>query len=128
MSIMTTYTARVAVCCLAILLTSITALARDAARDLRKMKGFTIIDAATVSQIITTTLGDKIVKLDNGTAYRVQFLLLDPLTLTDVIVFAKPPPKELREKTDKKIPDAALSQIKLLIDNEAYDASPVRLD
>ena len=74
------------------------------------MKGFTIIDAAAVSEVYTAKFGDKIVKLDNGTAYKVQFLYLDPLALTDVIVFAK-----------------ASSQFKLLIDNEAYDATPVRL-
>ena len=109
------------------LFTSLTVIARDAARDLRKMKGFTIIDAAAVSEVVEAKIGDKIVKLDNGTAYKVQLLLLDPLILTDVIVFEKAPSKELREKTDKKIPDAMLYQIKLLIDNEVYDATPLSL-
>ena len=120
--------ARIIGCVLLLTLTTFTAVARDAARDLKKMKGFTIVDAAAVSEVYTARLGDKIVKLDNGTAYKVQFLLLDPLTLTDVIVFAKGPSKELREKTDKKIPDAALYQFKLLINNEAYDATPVKLE
>ena len=125
---MKTSNVKIVGCCLVLLLTSLTVIARDAARDLRKMKGFTIVDAAAVSEVYTARLGDKIVKLDNGTAYKVQFLLLDPLTLTDVIVFAKGPSKELREKTDKKIPDSALYQFKLLIDNEAYDATPVKLE
>ena len=119
---------RIIGCVLLLTLTTFSALARDAARDLKKMKGFTIVDAAAVSEVYTGKLGDKIVKLDNGTAYKVQFLLLDPLVLTDVIVFVKAPSKEFRENTDKKIPDAVLYQFKLLIDNEAYDARPLRLE
>jgi len=102
------------------------AFGRDAARDLRKMKGFTIIDAAAVKKVAKgDAAGKKTVLLDNGVAFEVDFLLLDPLPLTDVIVFAKPFPKELREKF-KNLPEQLLYEYKLLIDNEAYDARPVR--
>jgi hypothetical protein len=40
----------------------------------------------------------RIVKLDNGTAYKVQFLLLDPLVLTDVIVLCQ----SAIERVDRK--------------------------
>ena len=97
--------------------------ARDAARDLKKMKGFTIVDSAAVKKIVQED-GKKHVVLDNKTAYRVEFLFLDPLPLTDVIIFAKPPPKELREKY-KDLAAEKLYTYKVLIDNEIYDATPV---
>ena len=60
----------------------------------------------------------------NGQVFKVDFLLLDPLALTDVIVFAKPLPKELAAQYRGKLPDRLLYSYKLLIDNEAYDATP----
>jgi hypothetical protein len=48
---------------------------------------------------------------------------LDPLPLTDPVVFARPLPEEAREKV-KDIPKALLWEYKLLINNEAYDARP----
>lgn len=102
------------------------AFGRDAARDLKRMKGFTISDAATVKEVAK---GNNIVKktlvLDNGAKFQVDLLLLDPLPLTDVIIFTKPVSKELRE-TFKDLPDIFLYEYKLLIDNEVYDAFPVR--
>jgi hypothetical protein len=98
--------------------------ARDAARDLRKMVGYSIVMADTVDKIYEGRIGDKLVKLSNGQVFKVDFLLLDPLPLTDVIVFAKPPPKEIVEKFRGKLPERMLYSYKLLIDNEAYDAMP----
>jgi hypothetical protein len=110
----------------ALLLTSIDVVyARDAARDLSKMKGYTIVDAAAVSKVVNGKSGSKVLLLDNKTAFEVDFLFLDPLPLTDVIIFAKPLPKELREKF-KNLPEQFLWQYKLLIDNEALDARPLR--
>jgi hypothetical protein len=111
---------------LMVLSLTITAEARDAARDLRKMVGFTIIKAATVKEVVETRDNEKVVVLDDGTAFKVTFLLLDPLPLTDVIVFAKPLSKELREKF-KQLPEYMLFEYRLLIDNEAFDATPVKL-
>ena len=68
---------------------------RDAARDLKKMIGFTIIDASWVTDVIDDDIGEKRVKLGNGSVFKVDFLLLNPLPLSDVIVFAKAPSKEI---------------------------------
>lgn len=100
------------------------AYARDAARDLRKMVGYTIVMAETVDEVLENRSGDKRIRLSNGQVFKVDFLLLDPLPLTDVIVFAKPLPKELAVPYRGKLPDRLLYSYKLLIDNEAYDATP----
>ncbi len=91
-----------------VILGSNSAMGRDAARDLKRMIGYTIVDASWVVNTIETKDGSKLVELGNGTTYKVELLLLDPLPITDVIVFAK------------KTGDVIL--VKLLIDNEAYDA------
>jgi hypothetical protein len=97
--------------------------ARDAARDLRKMVGFTIVAADTVDEVFEK--GDeKRIKLSSGLVFKVDFLLLDPLSLTDVIVFAKPVAKELIAQYKGKLPDRFLYSYKLLIDNEVFDATP----
>lgn len=98
--------------------------ARDAARDLRRMVGYTIVMAEAVDDVFTNRKGDKLIKLGNGQVFEVDFLFLDPLPLTDVIVFAKPLPKELTTKYNGKLPDHLLYSYKLLIDNEAFDAIP----
>jgi hypothetical protein len=99
---------------------------RDVARDLKRMKGFTISDTASVKEVVKgDVVGKKIVVLDNGTKFEVNFLLLDPLPLTDVIIFTKPFSKELREKY-KDLPDNFLYEYKLLIDSEVFDAFLVR--
>jgi hypothetical protein len=98
---------------------------KDAARDLRRMKGFTIVDAATVSKVVSTR-GEKQVVLDNGLVFKVDSLFLDPLPFTDVIVFAKPLPKEIADRFRSRLPDSFLYEFKLLIDNEAFDATRVR--
>jgi alkanesulfonate monooxygenase SsuD/methylene tetrahydromethanopterin reductase-like flavin-dependent oxidoreductase (luciferase family) len=102
---------------------TMTAYARDAARDLRRMVGFTIVVADTVDEVSEKS-GEKRIKLSNGLVFKVEFLLLDPLTLTDVIVFAKPLPKELVTRYQGKLPDRLLYSYKLLIDNEIFDATP----
>jgi len=108
---------------LGLTLTSSSTFARDAARDLRKMVGYTIILADTVDEVIENRQGDKLIKLSGGTVFKVEFLLLDPLPLTDVIVFAKPYPKIFAEKYKGKLPERFLYSYKLLIDNEVYDAT-----
>jgi hypothetical protein len=99
--------------------------ARDAAQDLRRMIGFSIVGAAAVSEVRESSSGEKYVKLDDGTLLKVSMLLLDPLPLTDVIIFAKPPGKEIIEKFGKTLPVEKLYEFKALIDNEAYDVEVV---
>lgn len=100
--------------------------ARDATRDLRRMVGFSIIAADTVDKVMDGKMGEKYVRLSSGTVFKVEMLLLDPLPITDVIVFAKPPTKEILDQYKGKVPEIALYQIKLLIDNEVFDATPLK--
>jgi hypothetical protein len=110
---MKTIRVSILVCLAMFLLTTTDAFARDAARDLKRMVGYTIIDASWVTDTIETKYGDKIIELGNGTCYKVNLLLLNPLPMTDVIIFAK------------KVENSIL--IKLLIDNEVYDAIAVKI-
>jgi len=114
------------VCALGGMLMPFRADARDAARDLRRLKSYCIADAASVAEVLTSHAGEKYLRLDNGITFKVDFLLLDPLPLTDVIIFTKPLPKELRDQFKGRVPDAYLYSFKLLVDNEIFDAQPVR--
>lgn len=95
-------------------------LARDAARDLRRMIGFTVVSAASVSEVRSSGL-DMILKLDDGMVLKTSNLLLEPLPLTEVILFAKPPSKAILDKVGGKLSKEQLYEFKVLIDNEAYD-------
>src|SRR5438132_10790419 len=108
----------------ALIASTIPAHARDAARDLRRMIGFSIVRAAAVSEVRASN-GEKYLKLDDGTVLKVSLLLLDPLPLTDVVIFAKPPRKEIIDKFGKNLPIEKLYEFKALIDNEAYDVEVV---
>ncbi|RYY75396.1 MAG: hypothetical protein EOO52_08305 [Gammaproteobacteria bacterium] len=108
---------------LSIIFISSIASARDAARDLRRMVGYTIISSQTVDSIIEGKFGAKLLKLSDGSVFKVD-LLLDPLSFTDVIVFAKAPSKELIAQYKGKLPEYMMYSYKLLIDNEIYDANP----
>jgi hypothetical protein len=108
----------------AMIMFAMPSFARDAGRDLRRLVGYCIIDATEVSETLDSG-GDKYVKLSNGYTFKVNFLLLDPLPLTDVIVFARPMSKELTDKYRGKLPEIMLYSIKLFIDNEIVDAEPV---
>ena len=98
-------------------------LARDAARDLRRMVGYTIVLSDSISKVFEDEHNDNIIQLSGGTAFKVDMLLLPPLAFTDVIVFAKGPSKEIAEKYRGKLPDKMLTSYKMLIDNEVYDVS-----
>jgi hypothetical protein len=100
----------VIVCCVTI----DTSLARDAARDLRRMIGYTIVDTTTVSEVVDRGLEGKLLVLGNGTAFKVDMFLFDPLPLTDVIVFMK------------KFGKQDLILVKLLVENEVFDATQVK--
>ncbi|MDD5262710.1 MAG: hypothetical protein PHD76_12770 [Methylacidiphilales bacterium] len=49
-----------------------TALARDTARDLRRMVGYTIISADTVEKVLTGGPGEKYIRLSGGTVLKVR--------------------------------------------------------
>lgn len=96
--------------------------ARDALCGLQKMVGYTIINADTVNKVFERE-GEKFIKLSGGQVFKVNFLVIDPFILTDVIVFAKALPKEVIQKYQGKLPERLLNSYKLLIDNEVYDAT-----
>jgi hypothetical protein len=100
--------------------------ARDAARDLRRLTGYCILDSATVDQVSTSNVGEKYVRLANSMTFKVHFLFLNPLPLTDVVILAKPLPQALVEQFRGKVPEWRLYSYRLLIDNEVFDAEPVR--
>ena len=93
---------------IALLFTSF-AHAGNATRELRRMKGYTIVDAASVDGATEKGL-DTFIELDNQTAYVARSVFVPPLPLSDVIVFAK--------KVGADI------SYKLMIGNDIYDATP----
>ena len=96
-------------CVVAVVVAATPAAASDASRDLRRMIGYTIIDAASVREVAEGGT-EKVLALDNGMVFSVTGLILAPLPLTDVIVFGK------------RLPGTSTTLVKLLVDNEAYDA------
>jgi len=102
------------------------ALARDAARDLSRMIGYTIVAAGTVKEATSARDGGTLIILDTGAIFKITDPILPPLPLTDAVLFAKPPSKEILEKFGGKLPAVQLNLYKLLIDNEAHDATIVR--
>lgn len=95
--------------------------AGDTARELKKLVGYTIVSADTVAKVAERD-GEKYIKLHGGSVYKVNFLLLDPLILTDVVVFAKPLPDELVRRYQGKVPARMLYSYKLMFDGDFYDA------
>ena len=96
--------------------------ARDVTRDLRRMVGYTIVLADTVASV-SENGGSKFIKLNGGQVFKVDLMLLDPFFLTDVIVFAKAPSKELIQKYKGQISESLLYSYRLMVDNEMYDAT-----
>lgn len=93
----------------------------DVASELSSMIGFRIIAASSVTKVSEVD-GDKYVHLANHVTLKVPLLLLDPLEFSDVVIFAKPPSRQVIEKYGKVLPLATLTEIKVLIDDEIYDA------
>jgi hypothetical protein len=91
--------------------------ARDAARDLRRMIGYTIAKADSISEVVDSRSGT-ILKLSDGSVWLVSDpLLLTPLTMTDVIIFAK---------RVAGLPEGENLLFKILIDNGAYDVTLIK--
>ncbi|MEK7795740.1 MAG: hypothetical protein AAB353_14480 [Candidatus Hydrogenedentota bacterium] len=98
-----------------------------ASRKLSRAIGYTVVDASSVSRTVEDKSGDKLLVLASGSVFKVEFLYLDPLSLTDVIVLAKPVPDEIRQQYAGKLPEHYLYTYKLLIDgDDLYDATPAR--
>ncbi len=93
-------------------------------RDLSRMVGYTIIAADCVKNVTQDEAYQKYVTLMSGTVFKVDGLYLDPLMLTDVIIFAKPYPPEVINQYRGSLPDLYMYSYKLLIDDNIYDATP----
>jgi hypothetical protein len=98
------------------------AFPRDAARDLRRMVGYTIIKADHVWEAREAKSGGGVVKLSDGSLWKVDSMILMPLMMTDVVCFAKKLPLEILANLPPKTPEIRTYSIKILIDNEVFDA------
>lgn len=94
-------------------------------RRLQRMIGFTIVAATTVDRVLEDKRDrKKILILSDGTAFTSDDpLWLDPLPLSDVIVFAKAFPKDLREKF-KELPEKHLFYWRIAVDGDVYEVTP----
>lgn len=108
-----------------LLTNSLTASTGSVHRRLRRMVGFTIISSDSVAEVVESSKGDKYVKLLSGAVFKVDMMLLEPLTSSDVIVFGKRFPEALA-KQFPSLPDHLLYEYRLLIDDEVYEATPSR--
>ena len=93
-------------------------------RELRRMTGYVILSSDSVAEVIERR-GEKHIRLLSGTTFKIDGLILGPLPVSDVIVFAKPLPEELKRQYST-LPASYLYSYKLLIDDEIVDASPSR--
>jgi hypothetical protein len=85
--------------------------ARDAARDLRSMVGWTIIDSTIVTAVDRASY-DTVLRLSNGRTVKLSAcVMLPPLPMSDAIVFGK------------KVGSGYL--LRIMIDNEVCDIGPV---
>ena len=100
--------------------------ARDAARDLRRMAGYTIVGAAAVQETNQGRLGETIITPDSGIAFKITDVILPPLPLTDVIILAKSPGAEIIAKYGNKLSKEQLMSYRILIDNEAHEVIRVK--
>jgi hypothetical protein len=66
-------------------------------RRLRRMIGFTIISSDSVADVFESK-GEKYVKLLSGATFKVEMVVMDPLTASDVIVFGKRFPEALAKQ------------------------------
>jgi hypothetical protein len=93
-------------------------------RELRRMTGYVVVGSDSVSDVYERS-GTKYVRMLSGVTFRINGLILGPLVLTDVIIFAKPMSDELKRQFPALPPESFYS-IRLLIDDEFVDASRAR--
>jgi len=94
-------------------------------RKLSRMIGYTIVASSNVDRVLEDRRDfTKIIVLSDGTSFNLdEMMFLDPLPLSDVVVFAKPIPKELREKF-KDLPERHLFLWKIAVNREIYSVTP----
>jgi hypothetical protein len=89
------------------------------------MVGFTIVSSDSVAEVLASRQGDKYIKLLSGAVFKAELLVLDPLPVSDVIVFAKRLPESLRRQYPN-LPEALQYEYRLLIDDEVIEVTPVK--
>jgi hypothetical protein len=91
-------------------------------RELRRMIGYTIVDATSLIEMRDGQDGRRYAILANGTVFQLESLPL-ALPYSDVVVFAKRAPPALVSRYPN-LPDYAYNTYKLLVDDEIVDPVP----
>lgn len=91
-------------------------------KELKKMTGYTIIYGGYVQNTTEKNITEKYLHLDNGWIFKMNCLMLTPLSFTDVIVFAKKHSEELL-KSVPDLPENLQFQLKILINKEVCDVT-----
>lgn len=98
---------------------------RSMHRELRRMVGYTILSTDTVKEVSERS-GTKYVQLSSGITFKADafVLLLDPLPLSDVVIFSKPMPPATKQQMPN-LPEPLYYFYKLLINDEVIEVTPV---
>lgn len=110
---------------LCLLTQSVTSGTLHLASQLSRMIGYTIVGSGAVDKVTEGKMGDKIVRLQDGSAFKVTMLLLDPLPASDVVIFSRSPSQEDIKRYGGSVPKEALILYKLMLEDEIVDATPV---
>lgn len=94
-------------------------------RELRRMVGYTIISSDSVAEVSERRDGGKDIQLLSGTVFRIDGFVLGPLAASDVVIFAKAVPDDMKRRFSA-LPSQHHYFYKLLIDDEIVDASFAR--
>ena len=94
-------------------------------RALSRMIGYTIVGVGAVEKVTDGKMGDKTVRLQDGTSFKVSMLLLDPLPASDVVIFARAPSEDEIKRYGGSAAKEDLVLYKLMLGDEIHDATPV---
>src|SRR5678815_4057015 len=84
--------------------TAVSTSASGIVRELRRMNGYVVVSSDTVSRV-SEEGGSKYVRLLSGATFKIDDLILGPLVMSDVIVFAKPVSAELKRQFSSLPPE-----------------------
>lgn len=115
---------RKALLSLVILFSFICGESRASLVDFNELVGYRVLKVDHVAETLESSSGDKYIKLRSGITFKVQFLLLPPLNLTEVVIFSREPSEAIIRKYKDKLPVAQLYSYKLLINDNLYNATP----
>jgi hypothetical protein len=98
------------------------AAANDVAREMKDLVGFTIIKANYVVDSSEDDMSFRLIKLSDGSQWRVSLLILPPLFGTNVLVLSKKFAPEIIARMPAKTPMLRTYEMKLLIRDQVYSA------